>query len=94
MLVTMLLLSLLVSGGVAAGAAISPHGKGPLGLLVVTVFPAPVLLALAAGCGLVVARGWASAVLAGASRRVAQRTRFGDSGGMVTSTTRHCGPLL
>jgi hypothetical protein len=69
MLVTMLLLSLLIADGVAMGAAISPHGKGPLGLLVVTGFLAPVLLALAAGCGLLVARGWTGVVLAAASAR-------------------------
>jgi len=67
MLLPVLPLSLLIADGVAAGAAISPEGKGPFGLLVVAVLVAPVLLALAAGCGLIVARGWTGAVLAGAS---------------------------
>jgi hypothetical protein len=71
MLVTMLLpvlpLSGLIADGAAVGAAISPHGKGPLGLLLAAVLVSPVLLALAAGCGLVVARGWTGAVRAAAS---------------------------
>ena len=49
MLLPMLALSGLIAGGVAMGASFSPHGKGPVGLLVITVLAAPVLLALAAG---------------------------------------------
>jgi hypothetical protein len=71
--VTMLLpalpLSGLIADAAAMGASFSPHGKGPLGLLVVTVLLTPVLLAVAAGCGLIVARGWTAAVRAAASAR-------------------------
>jgi hypothetical protein len=71
MLVAMLLpalpLSGLIADGVAMGTSISPHGKGPLGLLLVAVLLAPVLLALAAGCGQIVTRGWTGALRVAAS---------------------------
>jgi hypothetical protein len=71
LLVTMVLpllpLSGLIAVGVAVGAAISPHGKGSLAVLVLAVLAAPVLLVLAVGCGLVVASGWTGAVWAAAS---------------------------
>jgi hypothetical protein len=83
MLVTMLLpvlpLSGLIADGVAAGAAISPHSKGPLGLLLVAVLFSPVLLVLAAGCGLVVARGWTGAVRAAASAGSGRPAGIGDA---------------
>lgn len=67
MLLPVLPLYGLIADGVAMGASISPHSKGPLGVLVLTVLGAPVLLALAAGCALVVAWGWTGAVRAAAS---------------------------
>ncbi len=83
MLVTMLLpvlpLSGLIADGVAMGASISPHGKGPLGLLVVAVLVAPVLLAVAAGCGLVVARGWTGVVRAAVSARSGMAAGWRDT---------------
>jgi hypothetical protein len=83
LLVTMLLpvlpLSGLIADGVAAGAAISPHSKGPLGLLVVAVLFSPVLLVLAVPCGLVVARGWTGAVWAAASAGSGRPAGIGDA---------------
>jgi len=71
LLVTMVLPVLLLSGltaaCVAVGAGISPHGKGTGVVLVAAVFTGPAFLVLAAGCGLVVARGWTGAVWAAAS---------------------------
>jgi hypothetical protein len=60
-------LSGLIADGVAAGSASSPNGKGSPGLVAAAVLIAPVLLALAVGCALVVAQGWTNAVWAAAS---------------------------
>jgi hypothetical protein len=65
--VPLLPLSGLVAIGVAAGAAISSNGKSSGIMLAFTVILAPALLALAAVCGLAVARGWTGAVRAVAS---------------------------
>jgi hypothetical protein len=83
MLVTMMLpvlpLAGLIADGATAGAAISPDGKGPLGLLVAAVLFAPVLLVLAAGCGLLVARGWTGAVRAAASAGTGRQAGLSDA---------------
>lgn len=83
MLVTMMLPVLplvgLIAACVALGAAISMNGQDLTGVLAVAVFTSPVLLALAAGCGLVVARGWACAVRAAASAGTAGPLGLSDA---------------
>ena len=79
MVLPVLLLSGLIADGVTAGAAISPNGKGWFGLLAAAVLVAPVLLVLAVGCGLVVARGWTGAVWAAASAGSGRPAGIGDA---------------
>ena len=71
LLVTMVLpllpLSGLIADGATVGAASSSNGKDSGTMLAVGLLVAPALLALAVGCGLVVARGWTAAVWAAAS---------------------------